>query len=463
MGNSWYDRYAGEEVGNVEDPKETIVGSKQENNQGASPHNLLTTTIGDQLRLGSNYQSKVISASFKDRGAILPGGHSANGAYWHDWRTSPGYFVSSTYYMEELPSWVKGFNRSGKADEYLDQAWNTLYAIEEYTQSTSDNNSYERTLRGKETPTFPYDFKKLRKIYRDLGAEYQLLWVTPYGNTLLTDFAMEAVTQEDLGSDDYPDLLAVSYSVPDAAGHAFGPHSVEVQDIYLRLDQDISRLLDFLDRTVGEGAYTVFLTADHGVAPVASYLYDQRLPTGIISPKYSDSLQSHLSQRFGEGNYVAHFDYESIYLNRELVKQKSLSLTEVQQAAAQFLVNLEGISTAATGYHLQHTEYSKGLKHLLQNGYYQRRSGDVLITYDPGLVASSDPELSISEVKGTGHGTGYNYDTHVPLVWYGSGVRTGESVRKVAITDIAPTLSMMLNLQLPDASVGQPLIELWEN
>ena len=160
---------------------------------------------------------------------------------------------------------------------------------------------------------------------------------------------------------------------------------------------------------------------------------------------------------------MAHFDYESIYLNRELVKQKSLSLPEVQQAAAQFLVNLEGISTAATGYHLQHTEYRKGLKHLIQNGYYQQRSGDVLITYDPGLVASSDAELSVSEVKGTGHGTGYNYDTHVPLVWYGAGIRTGESVRKVAITDIAPTLSMLLNLQLPDASVGEPLVELWEN
>ena len=462
VGNSWFDRVSGQEVGNVGDTTVWLVGSEKENPKGVSPRNLLATTISDQLRMSTNFQSKVISVSFKDRGASLPGGHTANGAYWHDWQTSPGYFVTSSYYMNELPDWVTAFNKSKKADKYLDQAWNTLYPIETYTESTADDNKYERVLRGKTSPTFPYDFKSLRKTYRDLGAEYQLLWVSPVGNTLLTDFAMEAVKHENLGSDSTTDLLAVSYSVPDAAGHAFGPHSVEVQDIFLRLDADIANLLNYLDENIGAGNYTVFLTADHGVAPVASYLHDHQLPTGIINHKYSDSLRSHLNNKFGDGEWIQHFDGESIYLNRPLISRSGMELKAVQEAAALFLSDLKGVSTASTSYNLQFQDYSSGLRQLVQNGFYQKRSGDVILTFNPGVIMSADPEMEISGVKGTGHGTGFAFDTHVPLVWFGHGVPNGVSVRKVSITDIAPTLAMMLNLQLPSGSTGKPLLELWK-
>ena len=462
VGNSWYDRNSGKEVGNVSDTTTYIVGSLNENLAGVSPKNLLTTTISDQLRLASNFQSKVISISFKDRGAALPGGHTANAAYWHDWRTSPGYFVSSSFYMDELPDWVEEFNKSGLADEYLDEIWSPLHPIETYKESAADNNPYERVLRGKDGPTFPYNFKKLRKVYRELNAEYQLLWVSPKGNTFLTDFAKQAIIGESLGADAQTDLLAISYSVPDAAGHAFGPQSVEVQDIYLRLDQDIASLLDFLDQQVGAGAYTVFLTADHGVAPVASYLYDNKLPTGIISLQYKDSLQQHLTNKYGETSLIEHFDGENIFLDRDLIAQKGLSLPDVQEAAAQFLVELPGINTAATAHNLQHTQYSRGLRHLVQNGFYQKRSGDIIITLDPGLVMNADPSMTVSQIKGTGHGTGYAYDTHVPLLWYGWGIPQGSSARGVSITDIAPTIAMLLNLQLPNGNEGAPLNELFK-
>jgi predicted AlkP superfamily pyrophosphatase or phosphodiesterase len=462
VGNSWYDRYSGNQIGNVRDTTTYIIGSRDENLMGVSPRNLLANTISDQLRLGSNFQAKVISVSFKDRGAALPGGHTANAAYWHDWQTSPGYFVTSSFYMDKLPDWVVDFNQSGLADEYLDEPWNTLYPIDTYTESAADNNLYERTLRGKDSPTFPYNFKKLRKVYRELNAEYQLLWVTPKGNTLLTDFAKQAIVNESLGADSQTDLLAISYSVPDAAGHAFGPQSVEMQDIYLRLDQDIASLLEYLDQNVGVGAYTVFLTADHGVAPVASYLQDHKLPTGIISIQYKDSLETHLADKYGVPALIQHFDRENIFLDRNLINQNGLKLPDVQEATAQFLSELSGISTATTAHNLQHREYTVGLRQLVQNGFYQKRSGDVIVTFDPGLVMNADPDITVADIKGTGHGTGYAYDTHVPLLWYGWGIQPGSSVRRVSITDIAPTLAMMLNLQLPNGTSGQPLLEIFK-
>lgn len=463
VGNNWFNRYTNTSVGNVKDSTVTIVGSAEENKNGVSPGNLLSTTISDQLRLGSNFRSKVISVSFKDRGAILPGGHTANAAYWHDWQTSPGYFVSSSHYMEKLPEWASKFNHSGKASEYLDWVWNPLYPIETYTASEADSNGYERTLRGKSGPVFPYDFPKLRETYRELKAEYQMLWVSPRGNTLLTDFAMEAIKGEQLGTDNFPDLLNISYSVPDAAGHTFGPQSIELEDIYLRLDQDIENLLNFLDKSVGKDGYVLFLTADHGAIPVASYLHDHKLPTGIAGTiAYTDSLAKYLNTRYGENDWIQKFDGENIYLNRPLIAQADIELKEIQQYAADWLVNQKGISIALTAFQLETTEYRLGTRAMMQNGYHPKRSGDIVLAFDPGFIQNSGPDIDITEVKGTTHGSGYAYDTHVPILWKGRGIPKGESVRKVSITDIAPSLAMLLNLNLPSGTSGLPLGELFE-
>lgn len=461
IGNNWFNRYENKTIGNVKDSSEKIVGSLKENDKGVSPKNLLSTTISDQLRLGSNFNSKVISISFKDRGAILPGGQTANAAYWHDWQTSPGYFVTSSFYMKSLPKWVTNFNKSNRSSNYLDTIWNTLYPISSYTESDADDNPHELILRGKTSPTFPYNFKTLRKTYREVGAEYQMLWISPNGNTLLTDFAIEAIKNEKLGIDNTTDLINISYSVPDVAGHTFGSQSVEVEDIYIRLDKDLENLIHYLDKNIGKGEYLLFLSSDHGAIPTASYLNKYKLPTGIANIKnYKDSLSNYLNTKYGKNSWIQNFDGENVYLNKKLIAKSNLQLQKIQQEVANYLIDFEGINTALTAFQLQNNEYTFGTKSKLQKGYHPKRSGDVLLEFAPGFVQS--PETDISKIKGTTHGSGYAYDTHVPVLWYGWRVPKGESVRKVSIIDIAPSLAMFLNLQLPSGSTGLPLTELFK-
>jgi len=463
IGNNWYDRYNNIHIGNVTDTTEIIVGSEEVNKNGVSPRNLLSTTISDQLRLGTNFNSKVISVSLKDRGAILPGGHTANASYWHDWQTSPGHFVSSSYYMDTLPKWVKDFNDLGKSSTYLDTVWNTLYPIESYTESSSDDNSYERVLRGKDKPTFPYNFRQLRETYRELNAEYQMIWVSPHGNSLLTEFAVSAIENEKLGEDEVTDLINISYSVPDVIGHTFGLQSIELEDIYLRLDKDIEKFINFLDSKVGRDQYVMFLTSDHGAIPVTSYLNERNLPSGIAKINdYKTSLKIYLDIKYGENDWVQEFKSEMIYLNRPLIAQHDLLLSEVQQIVADFLLDQHGIANVLTAHQLKINDYSRGMKSLVQNGYHPKRSGDLILTFDPGFIDSATLNLRPSDVKGTTHGSGYAYDTHVPVLWFGCGIPSGESTRKIAITDIAPSLAMLLNLQLPSGSTGEPLFEILE-
>jgi len=461
IGNSWYDRYKKSYTKSVEDPSEKLVGSKKVNPTGASPKSLLTTTISDQLRMSSHFRSKVISVSLKDRGAVLPGGHLANAAYWHDIETSPGYFVSSSYYMNKLPKWVSEFNHLEKSSQYLDETWNTLFPIESYNESYADNNKYEIVL-GEDTPTFPYDFKELRAKYKKRNIEYLMLSFSPSGNTLLTEFAMAAIKNEKLGHGNETDMLNISYSVTDKAGHIFGPNSVELADIYVRLDREIAKLLAYLDENIGEDKYTLFITSDHGAIPVASYLNDIKVPTGVArTAQYKDQLTKYLKTKYGEESWIQNFDGEQLYLNRKTIIEKGLQLEKIQQDAANFLVDLEGIASALTAYHLQTSQYSSGSRERVQNGYHQKRSGDVILTFDAGLVQDDDSEIDVSLIKGTIHGSGYGYDTHVPLLWFGHGIPHGESVREVSPTDISSSLSMMLNIQLPSGNSGSPLAELF--
>ncbi len=462
IANGWFNRYKNKYVKSVEDTTVVLIGSKNKNNVGSSPKQLLTTTISDQLRISTNFRSKVISVSLKDRGAVLPGGHLANAAYWHDIETSPGYFVSSSYYMDKLPKWVSKFNELEKSSTYLDTVWNTFYPIENYTESYGDNNKYELVL-GEDSPTFPYDFRKLRVKYRKRNIEYLMLGISPAGNTLLTEFAMDAVKNENLGINEDTDMLTISYSVTDKAGHVFGPNSVEVEDIYIRLDREISKLLKYLDKNIGKGEYTLFLTSDHGAIPIASYLNDINIPTGVVRmTRYKDQLEKYLNTKYGEGSWVQNFDDEQLYLNRDLIFKKGVQLKNIQQDAVDFLVNLEGISSALTAYHMQTNQYNSGMKNRAQNGYNQKRSGDVILTFNAGFVQDDDSEIDVSSVKGTIHGSGYGYDTHVPLLWFGNGISPGESVRQVSPIDIASTLTMILNLQLPSGNTGIPLKELFK-
>jgi len=463
IGNTWYQRSSKQIITNIEDNNELLIGTEAADSYGGSPRNLLTTTITDQLRMGTNFRAKVISVSLKDRGAILPGGHSANAAYWHDWKSSPGNFVSSSYYMDELPNWVTKFNKLEKSNSYLTDSWSTLYPIESYTMSAPDDNNYERAIAGKTSATFPYDYKSMRERYKEIGAEYQLIWVTPAGNSLLTDFAIEAIKSEGLGTDEITDFINISYSVPDVIGHTFGPQSVEFEDVILRLDRDIESLLKSLDATVGTGNYLLFLTSDHGSVPVASYLADNKLPAGIANiKKHEVALLSHLNSKYGTNQWIENFDGEAVYLNRDLIKQKKLSLRAVQQEAADFLITLEEVTGALIASDLQSQSYSYGMNQMIQNGYYSKRSGDVILVFKPGFVQSLDPRITMQKIKGTSHGSGYAYDTHVPMLWFGNSIPKGNSVRKVSVTDIAPSIAQILNISYPSGTTGEPLIELFD-
>ena len=463
IGNSWYDRDLGNYVGNVIDSNEELVGSINENPNGTSPKNLAATTITDELRLRSKFKSKVISVSIKDRAAILPGGKSANAAYWFDWESSPGYFVSSSFYMKKVPKWVSKFNELGKSNIYLNQSWNTLYPLSTYTASSPDDNKYEPSLGGKSSPTFPYDFKTMREKYVKSGLEYQLLLVSPGGNSLLTEFAIAAIENEELGMDEYPDILNVSYSITDVIGHTFGPQSVEMEDIYLRLDKNLGELFATLDSKVGKDDYLLFLTSDHAAIPVVSYLRDNKLDGDIARiVEYNNQLKSFLEAKYGAGSWIDNFDGDQVYLNKNTVDEKKLVLPVIQQEVADFLMTQKGVYLALTAHELQTKTYEEGLRKTIQNGYHPKRSGDVLISYNSGTILNPDPQMVVERVKGTVHGSGYSYDTHVPLLWMGSGIPKGESVRSVNPIDITPSLAMFLNLQLPSAVQGKPLSELFD-
>ena len=464
IGNSWFESETNAVEGNVSDKLEKIVGSVNDNPYGVSPNKLMTSTITDELKKTSNFKSKVISVSIKDRGAILPGGKSADGVYWHDWESSPGYFVSSSFYMETLPNWVNKFNQLEKSDAYLNETWNTLYPIETYTLSTPDDNTYEPSLGGKISPTFPYNFKTMREKYRDKGSEFQLLWISPKGNTLLTEFAITAIQEEKLGKDKYTDFLNISYSVPDVIGHTFGPQSVEMEDIYLRLDNEIATLLKALDTKLGKENYTLFLTADHGAMENVSFLNNHKLDAAIArTTSDARNLEAFLDTKYGKASWITAVNGNNLYLNKVTIDEQKLTLPIIQKEAADYLMTLPEVSFALTADDLQTYVYEEGIRKTIQNGYHVKRSGDLIISYSSGTIIHPNSNIDIEMVNGTVHGSSYSYDTHVPLIWIGKGIKSGESVRAVNPIDIAPSLSMFLNIPLPSASQGNPLTELFEN
>ena len=446
IGNSWYDRSLKKVVYCVIDSTEHLVGSTG-NTIGISPRNLLSTNISDELKISTNLKAKVIAISLKDRAAVLPAGHMADGAYWFD--LASGNFISSTFYMKKLPDWVVNFNDKKVAFKYLDSTWNLLKPANTYTRSINDDNNYEYILKGKERPVFPYNLKELASKNNPY---FEVLNRSPFGNSLLTDFAIETIKKENLGKGDYTDLLAISFSSTDAVGHTYGPLSKEINDTYLRLDMDIARLLDALDQFVGKGNYTIFLTADHGVNEVPQYLIDHKIPAGYLN--FDDLVKdatSFLNQQLGENKWIEATRNEQFYLNRTLIREKKLDLAMVQNLLADFFKDRKGIACVYTATQLDQQEFTQNLSFRVQNGFYYKRSGDVKLIMEPGWTDDLDSSST--------HGTGYTYDTHVPLLWFGFEIRKGESCMPYNITDIAPTLAMILHTKFPSACIGNPLLE----
>lgn len=441
--NNWYDKFEKKTVYCVNDDDFNPIGTTDKYSR-VSPRRMLVTTVTDQLKLHTQQQSKVIGIAMKDRGAVLPAGHSANAAYWFVGKDE-GNWVTSDYYMTELPQWVKTFNNSKVVQNYL-TTWNTLYDISTYTESGPDLNNFETGFKGKETATFPYDLKKLSKENGDLD----ILKVTPFGNNITTDFAIAALNGEQLGKGNVTDFLTISYSSPDYIGHNFGVNAKEIQDTYLRLDLDIARLLKHLDTEIGEGNYTIFLTADHAAVNVPSFLESLKIPAGYFNKKvFKEKLDAFLMKRFAASDLVEHVAGFQIFLDRERISQLNLDLQVVQQSIVDEIINYEYIDRAYSAHTLHNSAFYQGIESLLQNGYHQKRSGDVLVSFNASVISYSK--------TGTTHGSGYMYDTHVPLLFYGKGIKNGSTFQKVKITDIAPTLSALLGISFPNATTGEPL------
>ncbi|MEO9481843.1 MAG: alkaline phosphatase PafA [Ekhidna sp.] len=450
IGNGWYSPETNLNVYCVSDPAQSGIGGSNSSGK-MSPKNLLTSTITDELRITTNFQAKVVGVSIKDRGSVLPAGHSPNGAYWFDSKT--GNFMTSTYYMDKLPNWVKKFNGKNLAAKYLENTWSTLLPIKAYAESTMDNAPYERSFRGKEETTFPYDLKELAKE-NGVG----LVRSTPFGNTLVLDMALAAIEGEKLGADETTDMLAISFSSTDYIGHQFGSNSVEVQDTYLRLDLELERLFEYLDANFKD-EYMVFLTSDHGVVNVPQFLEDNKMVGGYLEQdKFAASLNDTITSVLGAGEWVLNIGNDQVFLNRDLIQEKGLNITEVRKTIRDIIIGFDGISDAYTKEEIIERKSTDIFKKRIEHGFNAKRSGDIAVRLSPGLLSVS----STSDRKGTSHGSGYTYDTHIPIIFFGKGIKKGNSVRPVAIIDIAPTLSMLLNTSLPNASTGIPLLELFD-
>jgi len=452
IGNNWYDKYNKKRVYCVDDTNYQTVGSTS--NQGQkSPSKMFTTTIGDQLHLAQNMQGKVIGISLKDRAAILPAGHTANAAYWYDGDDN-NKWISSSFYINDLPQWVKNFNMNNKANSYLSNPWNTYYDIATYTESISDNNNYEMKYKGESTPTFPHDVPKLRAK----NGNFNLIRSTPFGNTLTTDFTEAAIIGEQLGKGKFTDFLAVSFSSTDYIGHSYGVDSKEIEDAYIRIDKDIERLLNFLDTNVGKDNYSLFLTADHGAVSVPNYLKDLKIPAGYFDiNKFKKHLNQATLNEFRSDKIIEDIYNMNVFLNKEELKKLKLNKTEVVDFLIDEMIQYDRVYKVISAKTLQTNDFTQGVYSFMQRGYNQKLSGDIIYAPYPSTLSSR-----YLHKGGTGHGVSYSYDTHVPLIFYGVGFKKGISNHYYPITNIAPTVSALLEIEFPNGTTGKVIEEVLE-
>lgn len=409
-----------------------------------SPRNLWVSTIGDEMKIASNGRAKVVGVALKDRASILPAGHNPNGAFWFDDQT--GCFITSSYYMDRLPKWVEAFNDKRLPEQYLSQKWNTLYPKNTYTESTTDENEYESGIREGVKATLPLNLPELYKKYG-----YGIIRNTPFGNSLTLDMAKAAIDGEQLGADDETDLLAVSCSSTDYIGHQVGTHAIETEDTYLRLDKAIADFLAYLDSKVGKGNYLVFLSADHGAMNNAAFLQDRRIPAGSWDASATAKKLNHvLAKEYPEaGDIVKTVMNYQVFFNRDVIKSKQLDFDNIKQTVVNVLKEDPSVQYACDMAKASTESIPEEVKSRIINGYNRERSGDVVIILKPNFYAHG--------MKGTDHGAWNSYDTHIPLVFMGWGIKHGATTKQTFMTDIAPTIAAMLHVQAPNGCVGKSI------
>ena len=441
IGNNWFDKTSNTNVYCTDDSTVQTVGSTS-NAGKMSPKNMWTTTITDELRLSNNFKSKVIGIALKDRGAILPAGHSANAAYWYD----NGKWITSTHYMNELPQWVTKENAKDLPGKYMSKDWNTLLSIEQYDLSTADDKPYEASIRGEKTVTFPHKTSQIN------AEKYEAFKTTPYASTYTFDFAKAAIKNEKMGMGAVTDFLAVSISSTDYIGHSFGPNSIESEDAYLRLDKDIADFLQYLDATLGKGNYLTFLTADHGVAHIPGFLAEHKIPGGTISDlDLTKELNQAIEQQFSVKKAVLSVQNYQVYLNTDEIEKQQKEVKDVSKLVIRMLKKKPNIINAVATDDIASAGLPEPQKYMFNNGYNPKRSGDIMFTFKPGYFDGG--------TKGTTHGLWNPYDAHIPLLFFGWNIKHGKTNRETYMTDIAATLAAMLQIQMPNGNVGKVIEE----
>jgi len=444
-GNQWYDNYQQRNVYCVEDPTVVSVGVEGSSAGKMSPVNVWTTTLGDEIKLANNFKSKVYGISIKDRGAIIPAGHSADGAFWYD--SKSGNFISSTYYGKSLPKWVSEYNSLHRVDSFYTKGWNLSLAKSVYEANCDgDINAYESTPLGTEQKGFPYTLNQF------IGKDYGKISSTPYGNSIVVEMAEKALVSAQLGKDDITDLLAISFSSPDYIGHSFGPNSWETLDSYVKLDAVIAQLFASLDQQVGKNNYTVFLTADHAVANIPDFSKKHKIPGGLISESgiKKELGQLLLKQGLSDRLITAINEY-NIHFNHPLMDSLGVSQDKLVQIVRQYVEQKPGIVQVIESRQAATAALPQELRERIVNGYSPQRSGDLFIMTKSGYMDGY--------ATGTNHGVFYNYDAHIPLLWYGNGIKKGQVNSVNYMTDIAPTITTLLGIQMPSGSIGKPIIE----
>lgn len=454
IANEWYDPEQKKHRYVTTDPRYKTVGASGKVGQH-SPTVMLSSTVTDELRLATNFKSKVVGVCLKDRGSILPAGHIPDASYWFDDAT--GNWITSSYYPDSLglPGWVNTFNARKLPEQYCNQVWDKLPGVnyEESFENWSgiyDQARYAVSLSG----GFPHNLAALRKKM-GLG----VLRYTPYGNTLTLDFALEAIQKMNLGADEITDFLCLSFSATDYAGHQFGVHAMETEDIYLRLDNDLSNLLTFLDQKFGKDNVLVFLTADHGGAETPAHLRKIGIPAGVFPESQIDSLlQIELNSVFDiKADIIEEISNQQIWFNTARLDSLELPVDAVSVVAAEWLKKQKGIYDVYTRNELQLLPYDHPFAPMLRRGIHPRRSGHVIFQLDPAW----HPDDQLFGKGGTTHGSSYAYDRHVPLIWYGNGIKPGFTHRQVSVCDIAPTVSAMLRIMEPNGNMGRTIEEVF--
>ena len=446
VGNDWYDNIENKEVYCTEDESVNTVGASDDAGK-MSPRNNVVTTVTDELRIATNYASKVIGISMKDRGAILPAGHVANAAYWYN--PNAGKFITSTYYMTELPAWVNTFNNRRLQDSLYKLNWTLSLPESVYKKyAGADEEPYESKPFGNDQTHFPY------RLSDYINKDYSKITSTPYGNTFLEALAEAAVINENLGKNNVTDFLAVSFSSPDYIGHAFGPDSWEQLDDYIKLDSTIGRLFSFLDKQVGEGNYLVFLTADHAVASSPGYSVKHHLPGGAFNTStLINGLKQLLSEKYKSDRLIKGEYNDQILLNYKVIDSLNIDRDALERTIINFAELQPGVARAVSMRNVSTTTLPDVQKKMYSNSYFPQRSSDIRFELKSGYVSGSG--------IGTSHGLWNPYDAHIPLLWYGWNIKAGKTNRETYMTDVAPTVAALLHIQMPSGCVGKVIPEVF--